>query len=113
MPTLSLPDGSTLTWGEQPELAPDVAPVLEEPGALTVSEPEASPQEVKAALAAVPPKWRATTMRFLKSLVATVAATLAVYGDNLAEVIRDPKAFLIAFGAAAILAIQKWATWKE
>jgi hypothetical protein len=70
-------------------------------------------QEVKAALAKVPPKWRATAARFGKSLIATVTATLVVFGGNLEEVAKDPKAFFIAFGSATILAIQKWATWRK
>jgi 3-deoxy-D-arabino-heptulosonate 7-phosphate (DAHP) synthase class II len=113
MPTLSLPDGSTLTWGEQPELVPDAAPVPEEPGAMTASEPEAPPTEVKAALATMPPKWRATSMRFLKGIVATMAATLVVYGGDFAEIVRDPRAFFVALGSSVVLAVQKWATWKD
>jgi hypothetical protein len=115
MPTLSLPDGSSLTWDapaaapSQPE-EPFVEPFVE-PSAVAPS--QETPEEVRAALARMPPKWRATAVRFGKSLIATVTATLVVFGGNIEEVIRDPKAFVIAFGSAAILAVQKWASWKD
>ena len=117
MPMLVLPDGSVLTWDATPTPAPltSAAPITSAVDATqtdTQSDTRSPTQaDVTEALAKVPPRWVATLSRFAKGFLATLLATLAVYGGNIEAIIRDPKAFIVAFGSAAILAIQKWASW--
>ena len=119
MPTLSWPDGSTLTWGDAPPAAPDCAPPPID-AATAALPPEPPPSgtsvteaDVQSALARVPPKWSATAWRFAKTLGAALAAAFVVTGGTIEGVLKDPTAFLTALGAAVVMAVQKFISWKD
>ena len=141
MPAITLPDGTNLTWGDSPAYSEPSANVLStvpEPfasangsndsvvlyhdgkEATSGKEPEGpnpsstvTPEDVSTALAKVPPKWTATAWRFVKTLGAALAAAFVVTGGTIEGVAKDPTAFLTALGAAVVMAVQKFASWRD
>lgn len=132
MPTasISLPDGTawTLTWDTTPVVPP--VPDTSAPPATYVPEspPEPltstssdvvtpTPEDVKAALAKVPPRWMATALRAGKTFVAGMAAAIAVAwattGGSWEGLARDPSAFLTALVTALVMGAWKFAKWRE
>ena len=121
MPTLSLPDGASLSWDSTPtapEAAPVVAPLAvsapePDPAPEPIAAPEPSEADVDAALRKAPPKWVASAMRFAKAFTASLAVSFALYGGDVSKMIHDPVGVITAFGTAAVLAVEKFLKWKD
>ena len=126
MPMLVLPDGSVLTWDATPTPVPPVpltsaAPITSPVDATqtdTQSDTRSPTQaDVATALARVPPKWQATFMRFVRTLVAGTMAAIAVAwattGGTIEGVTRAPQAFAVAVGTAIFMAAEKAIRWRD
>lgn len=122
MPILTLPGGASLSWDDAaPPYAPPVEPsavVAPDPAPVAPEESPSpsltlTPEDVKAALNAVPPKWTATAKRFAKVLGAAFVASLAAYGGNLAAIVHDPTVAIAAAGTAVLAAGEKFIRWRE
>jgi hypothetical protein len=123
MPTLTLADGTTFTWGDAPPAVPDYAPPPTD--VATAAPPDVAPPtatsvtetDVQAALAKVPPKWASTALRAGKTFAAGMAAALGVAwvttGGTWEGMLHDPGAFLTALGTAILMGAWKWFGWKE
>lgn len=118
MPTLTLPDGAVLAWGDTPAAAPIPEPVpIPEPApaAVPVEAPPSTvtPADVSRALAKAPPRWVATAWRFFKTLVAAIVAALVAYQGDLAALIADPRAAIAVVGTAILTGADKFLRWQD
>ena len=129
MPTLTLPDGTVLSWttgtpSDAPpasttfatlDAAPD-SPMPTSPPDITAGSSSPSTPPVPAPLVKIPQRWTATVSRFLRTLVAGCMAAFAIAwvsaGSTIEGVTRDPQAFLVAIGTAVFMAIEKFVRWK-
>ena len=118
MPTLTSPNGWSLTWDDSTPTAAPLVPVTNVPPDVATLIPEAlgpsqTAEDVKVALNTVPPKWVATGLRFAKTLAAAGVAAFVATGGTIEGVFRDPTAFFTALGTAVFMAVQKFLSWKD
>jgi hypothetical protein len=118
VPTLTLADGSSLTWADQSvpgpsAAAPEPVVVAPDPEPMTAEAPSVTAADVQAAAARIPPKWAASGWRFIRTLAAAVIAALAAYGGDIAALLADPKALGALVLTALLSAGDKAFRWKE